>query len=331
MQGSRFWSGSIPSIEASAYIMMRSKEALKTELETAGLVFDEFDIHLEGPYTASDADWNYKDVPHLSFMHPGVRPTLGIVTDDTMITINMQKLLGLWLPMTVVNYHPEGKPQTYFTTWLFFALIVSTSYTQLEPLRCRVTTQYAVGAPWLLSWALPIIRFLLRRNNDWLMEGDIPMRKRRGELRARGYGFTRMNDEHYTFAETMNIGRSNVTIPATLAPPPQISVDLSAPTASGQYLVGDDGLYGLRLVRDKDRVMVFPRMCPHEGACLDDRPCEDGRIKCEWHGRIFTPLAEFDLSVDHAETREAGPFQITRTGSTLSFVPIPDAAAGKSA
>jgi hypothetical protein len=47
-------------------------------------------------------------------MHPGVRPVLGIVDEDKMITINLQKLFGLRLPMAVVNYHPNGQPQTYF-------------------------------------------------------------------------------------------------------------------------------------------------------------------------------------------------------------------------
>jgi nitrite reductase/ring-hydroxylating ferredoxin subunit len=301
--------------------MMRSKEALKSELQSAGLVFDEFSIHLEGPYTSSDADWNYKDVPHLSYMHPGVRPVLGIVNDDTMITINMQKLLGLWLPMAVVNYHPNGQPQTYFTTWFFFVLMVTTQYEQLEPLRCRVTTNYSVGGPWLLSWVLPVIRFLLKRNNSWLMEGDIPMRTRRGELRARGYQFSRPPNETYTFAETVNVSKSNV------APPPQapasartINLDTDL-TSDGQYLFGDDGHLGLRILRQGDRVMVFPRMCPHEGASLDNRPCKDGRITCEWHGRVFSPIAQFDLSKGEAESKTLGAYDLSRAGRVITISP----------
>jgi nitrite reductase/ring-hydroxylating ferredoxin subunit len=301
--------------------MMRSKEALKSELQSAGLVFDDFSINLEGPYTSSDADWNYKDVPHLSHMHPGVRPVLGIVNDDTMITINMQKLLGLWLPMAVVNYHPNGQPQTYFTTWFFFVLIVTTHYEQLEPLRCRVTTEYSVGGPRLLSWVLPVIRFLLKRNNNWLMEGDIPMRTRRGELRARGYQFSRPPNETYTFAETVNISRSNVT-PPPQTPAPAQSIDLDSDlSADGQYLFGDDGHLGLRFLRQGDRVMVFPRMCPHEGASLDDRPCKDGRITCEWHGRVFGPLVQFDLTKGEAEVRTAGAYDLSRAGRVITISP----------
>src|ERR1700737_1102627 len=177
--------------------MMRSRESLKAELEATGLVFDEFSISGAGPYPTPDADWNYKGVPHLSYMHPGVKPVLGIVDDRTMITINLQKLFGLWLPMAVVNYQPVGPPQTYFTTWFFFVLIVTPGYEQLGPLRCRVTSHYTVGGPRLLSWVLPIIRFVLKRNNAWLMEGDIPMRTRRGDLRARGYSFSRRRGEPY--------------------------------------------------------------------------------------------------------------------------------------
>ena len=314
--------------------MMRSKESLKSELQATGLVFDEFSISLEGPYAAADADWNYKDVPHLNFMHPGIRPVLGIVEDDTMVTINMQKLLGLWLPMAVVNYHPSGQPQTYFTTWFFFVLIVTTDYEQLEPLRCRVTTRYAVGAPRLLAWMLPIIRYVLKRNNRWLMEGDVPMRTRRGQLRAMGYGFSRRRDSSYSFAETMDVGRSNVTPPADARPAPPATIDLAAQIAAdGHYLFGDSGHLGLRLVRQGGRLMVFPRMCPHEGACLDDRPCEGGRIRCEWHGRMFAPLAEFDLAAGEPQRRTAGPYDMSLEGTVITISPqvadAPRAAVGR--
>jgi hypothetical protein len=304
--------------------MMRSKESLKSELQTAGLVFNEFSISVEGPYTTSDADWNYKDVPHLSFMHPGVKPVLGIVDDGTMITINLQKLLGLWLPMAVVNYQPNGQPQTYFTTWFFFVLIVSTAYEQLGPLRCRVTSSYAIGGPRLLSWVLPIIRFLLKRNNAWLMEGDIPMRTRRGELRARGYAFSRRQGDLYTFAETMDVGRSNVSPPPGMTPSPGTTIDLATQLDSkGQYLFGDSGHLGLRLVRQDDRLMVFPRMCPHEGACLDDRPCEGGRIRCAWHGRMFTPMAEFNLVMAAPQKTNAGAYEISLAGTVVTILPRP--------
>jgi nitrite reductase/ring-hydroxylating ferredoxin subunit len=302
--------------------MMRSKESLKAELQATGLVFDEFSISLEGPYAAADADWNYKDVPHLSYMHPGVRPVLGIVEDRTMITINLQKLLGLWLPMAVVNYQPNGQPQTYFTTWLFFVLIVTTGYEQLEPLRCRVTTNYSVGGPRLLSWALPIIRFLLKRNNAWLMEGDVPMRSRRGQLRAQGYSFARQQAESYTFAETMDVGRANVAPPPGATPAAAVTIDLGVQRKhDGQYLFGDNGHFGLRLLRQGDRLMVFPRLCPHEGACLDDRPCIDGRIKCAWHGRIFAPLAEFDLAGAASEKKNAGAYEVSRVGTIVTISP----------
>jgi nitrite reductase/ring-hydroxylating ferredoxin subunit len=302
--------------------MLRSKEPIKSELQAAGLVFDEFSISVEGPYTTSDADWNYKDVPHLSYMHPGVKPVLGIVDDRTMITINLQKLFGLWLPMAVVNYQPNGRPQTYFTTWLFFVLIVTTGYEQLEPLRCRVTSHYAVGGPRLLSWLLPIIRFVLKRNNAWLMEGDIPMRTRRGELRARGYTFSRRTDGPYTFAETMDVGRSNVSPPPGSNPSTGATIDLvSQLNHDGQYLFGDNGHFGLRLLRQGDRLMVFPRMCTHEGACLDDRPCNNGRIKCEWHGRVFAPLAEFNLAGGASQRKNAGAYEISLAGTVVTISP----------
>ena len=306
--------------------MMRSSEAMKADLQAAGLVFHEFEIHLEGNYKAADADWNYKDVPHLKFMHPGIQPVVGMIEDNKLITINLQKLFGLWLPMAVVNYHPSGQPQTYFTTWFFFVMIATTSYNQLEPLRCRVTTHYSIGGPRLLSWMFPLIQRVLRRNNKWLMEGDIPMRARRGELRAKGYGFAQRDKEAYTFSETLDVSRSNVTLPPDAAPAKPASIDLASHLAAdGMYLFGDSGHLGLRLQREGKRLMVFPRMCPHEGACLDDRPCEGGRVRCEWHGRYFGPLAEFDLAASGPQRQAAGPYELALEGGVVKLEPRPDA------
>jgi len=69
--------------------------------------------------------------------------------------------------------------------------------------------------------------------------------------------------------------------------------------------------------------LVFPRMCPHEGACLDDRPCEDGRIKCAWHGRVFAPMAEFDLAMAAPQNKAAGAYEMSLAGTVVTIVPRP--------
>lgn len=282
-----------------------AKKHIIAKLKHEGLTFSEFSVVHEGNYTVEDADWNYKDVPHLHHIHELVEAVFTSVDDDYIATINMQKVLGLKLPLAVFNYQTEPNVQTYYTTWFFFVLIVETRYDQLAPIRTRVTTTYSIGSPKLLKWTFPLLRWVLKRNYDNLMSGDIPMRERRGQLRAWGYRFKKDN-AFYSFEDTMDIKRSNV-IPPTGASDRSISVDINETLPSdGEVLIGESDHRGLRLVRNKDELFIFPRMCLHEGACLDRQTIKSGTLNCPWHGRQVTPIAIFDLSSNSGQEKIIG-------------------------
>lgn len=271
-----------------------SKDELVARLKREGLVFSEFSLRHDGNYAVDDADWNYTDVPHLHHVHRLVEAVLSVVTHDTIATINMQKVLGFTFPMSVFNYQSRSNEHTYYTTWLFFVLIVQTRYEALASNRTRVTTTYAVGSPWWLKWCFPLIHWVLKRNYDNLMSSDIPMRMRRGELRSWGYSFDK-GGSRYSFERTMNIARSNVVVPPATSPAPlRISIHEQVPR-DGEYFFGKSDHVGVRVVRTGRNFKLYPRMCPHEGACLDTQLCVSGRIQCPWHGRTFEPLAVFDL------------------------------------
>jgi nitrite reductase/ring-hydroxylating ferredoxin subunit len=66
--------------------------------------------------------------------------------------------------------------------------------------------------------------------------------------------------------------------------------------------LGQSDQIGLRLHKVNNKLLIFPRLCPHEGATLDGSSCKSGngdtdfKIKCPWHGRAFTPVAMIELS-----------------------------------
>jgi hypothetical protein len=301
---------------------MKSHEELVATLKSRGMVVGEFTLTYDGAFTGDDVDWNYKDMAHLFHMHPGVRPVLGIIEHEKAIFINLQSVLGLRLPLCMVSYHPPDGPETYFTAWLFYVLVVSTRYSNPKPGTCLIETDYSVCAPKPLFWTLPIVRWLIKRNYRWLMEGDAPMRNRRAELRARGYTFRRAGDR-YSFLESLKLGQTNVVPPAAAVTLPTTEVNIDTDLlAGGEVLLGDDGHLGLRLVRNGDRILAFPRLCDHEGASLDGRPCTNSHIQCPWHGRIVPALAELGALSAGAEETEAGPYRLVRTGSRLRIEPL---------
>jgi len=301
--------------------VIKSHDELVAALKAAGVVVDAFTLASEGDYTEADAEWNYKDVPHLFYVHPNMRPVLGIVEHDKNIFISMQRILGLWLPFSVVSYHAPAQPETSFTTWLFYTLVVSVRYMHPASGTCRIETIYSVGAPKLLAWTLPIVRWLIKRNYRSLMEGDTPMRARRVDLRKRGYEFSRTGDR-YSFLESLDITRSNVIPPRGAVPFPAAEIDLNDDLPPGaEVLLGDDGHLGLRLIRQGDQIMVFPRLCKHEGALLDGQICEKKRIRCPWHGRVVAPLAELNAMHPDRVERKAGWYLLKREGTVLSIEP----------
>ncbi|HYF44965.1 MAG TPA: Rieske (2Fe-2S) protein, partial [Acidimicrobiales bacterium] len=188
---------------------------------------------------------------------------------------------------------------TVFTA-LWWTFVNDIESVPVSPTRTRVTTTYAIGArrPWTL--ATPLIGYLLRRNNAELMIDDIPMRERRGLLRAWGYTF-RGDGERRSIVDSLPIHRDNVVAPAAPEGLPSGPIPVSQISETAWTFVGRSDHLGLKLRREGRTIQAFPRMCPHEGADLDDAPVEDGCLTCPWHGRRLAPVAILDMDAPSPE------------------------------
>jgi nitrite reductase/ring-hydroxylating ferredoxin subunit len=299
-----------------------TKDQIVSRLKTEGVRFSEFSVVHVGTYEVSDADWNYKDVPHLHYVHELAEAIPAVVGDDIIATINLQKVLGFRFPFSLFNYESGPNAQTYYTTWLFYILIIETTYEALGHGRTRVNTTYTIGYPRILGWTMPILRWVLRRNYDILMSTDIPMRTRRGELRAWGYTFSKSTPT-YSFEKTMDITVSNVVSPIDIKSPEPVTIKIDEVFhADGEYLVGRNDHFGLRLVRNDGTLKAYPRMCPHEGASLDGEPCVGDRLMCPWHGRRLNAIATFRLGQSAAEQRATDNHTLTLDANVLTITHI---------
>jgi hypothetical protein len=128
------------------------------------------------------------------------------------------------------------------------------------------------------------------------MSEDIPMRARRGQLRKWGYAF-RTDGPRHSFTVTLHILDENMVYKSELRPPAPIrlSLDEIAGAARQDILTTQSDHWGLRFHAGEGMLHVFPRLCPHEGACLDAQPMENRAVKCPWHGRVLRPLASIPL------------------------------------
>jgi hypothetical protein len=104
--------------------------------------------------------------------------------------------------------------------------------------------------------------------------------------------------------------------------PEPVSIPLSSIPVDAPMLFGRSDHYGLQIVRRDDAIEAFPRLCPHEGSCLDQKSFKgEGSISCGWHGRRFGPIFKVSLPAQPAEfARQYHRF--TLSNDELRIVPI---------
>jgi hypothetical protein len=256
-------------------------------LKKVGMHFSSSAMSSEGSYAPADADWNYKDIPHLNELHNLVESIATAIGDDIITTIFMQRLGPLRFPLTVVNYSAGDDSQTYYTTFGPFCLVIETQWTAINNNQTRVVTTYNLGSSRLLKLLHRFVHRLLRKNYETLMSADIPMRERRGDLRRKGYSF-RSDKDGYSFIQTLQITENN------LVPPPSpneasfiCEIDQ---IPQGRSFIGDAVGKGFILNREIDALKIYDRTCQHEGALLDSAALSGNCLRCPWHGRLVKPL-----------------------------------------
>jgi phenylpropionate dioxygenase-like ring-hydroxylating dioxygenase large terminal subunit len=87
----------------------------------------------------------------------------------------------------------------------------------------------------------------------------------------------------------MNLQTVGVMPPSSAQPFSWVSEIDKLP--QGSTFVGTDDAGGVRVVHQQDKLMVFPRVCLHAGASLDDAKVDGDCIICPWHGKRIQPLA----------------------------------------
>ena len=84
-------------------------------------------------------------------------------------------------------------------------------------------------------------------------------------------------------------------------------------------LVGEDDHLGLQIKITSKVIRIFPRLCPHQGASLDNCESNVSSITCPWHGRKFTALC----SIHHNGKQQtySGPYhKVTYENDVLEII-----------
>ena len=288
----------------------RRREEIVAGLTASGLVFRTFSIAHDSPHAVADWDWNQRDLPHIPFVHGGFRLVPLVVGDELAAGMFVQRIFGVALPLGVTYHHPGPGVRVYTTTLGPLALVVEATLTA-SGAGTQVSTTYSVGARPLLRWMLPAAEWFLRRNYQQIFAEDEPLRARRRQLRGWGYRF----DDDAGYQRSLRLDEDHVRVPAADV------AEVVAPVGDTPVLIGRDDHLGLRIVPAGDALLVFPRMCPHQGASLDDCADDGETITCPWHGRRIACVARFGRHHDGEQVRELGRRRLSLRGGVLRVAP----------
>jgi len=172
-------------------------------------------------------------------------------------------------------------------------MIVQSQWQDTGINKAKVTTTYHIFAPKVFGWSLRLVEKILKRNYSILMSEDLPLRERKGQLRNQGFSFKHDNSPH-SFLDSRNIASNNVVLPKEMQEK-TYKIEINSFIAGNTQLLGSDDMRGLRLERNGNQILVGPRMCMHEGACLDKVKIEDEVLRCPWHGRNPKMYAKFNI------------------------------------
>ena len=138
-------------------------------------------------------DWNYKDVQHLNIANETVHGIQAIITDDVMCNINLQKspFIGIENPMPLIQYDATKHNAIYISALGPYIIIVNSIFEEFKNNQTKIITKFSIGSKGIFRILNPLIEHLLKKNNELLMQDDLPMRNRRGELRKIIICFTR--------------------------------------------------------------------------------------------------------------------------------------------
>jgi nitrite reductase/ring-hydroxylating ferredoxin subunit len=316
--------GSVEARGTISAVPRRTQESMIAALTELGVHFRQVEVVTEGTYLPEDVDWNYKDVPHLNQVHGWATNVNGVTDEHAEASLNLQRVLGLRLPLVLSHYETGPYRHTYFFTLLVYSVVCETRIERTDDGTTRVTTNYGVGSsrPWML--AFPLISWVLRRNYRQLMREDVPMRERREQLRSWGYAF-KGDGRPRTFPDSLKVERDNVVLTHQPESEEVAQLELGTFVEGERTLWGRDDHLGLRIERHAEELDVYSRLCPHEGASLDDAERRDDCLRCPWHGRRLEPLArllvrdgqEVDTTHHHLRVQD-GVLRIRVRAASLS-------------
>ena len=276
---------------------------LPNKLISEGVKFKSFSLTSKGTFLGKDVDWNFKDILHPKLVHKLLDQTHIYTSDFTTTQIFFQNFIFFKIPFQVIQYDTGPNSLSYCFTLFGFVIYIETKYETKKKIT-TITTTYNIGSinKLFLNLSYPILRFILTKNYKKLMSEDMPLRLRKGELRNWGMTFKTDKLEKISYHDCKNISNQNVIFSnkfnSSISKKILITKRHNGDVVS--FLTGRSDNFGLKGEVIDGIIYFYPRVCSHEGACLDngkfDKNFNSNFIKCPWHEKKIKPVYKHKLN-----------------------------------
>jgi len=250
-----------------------------------------------------DGEWGVFDLLHRIYVHHTYPNFIPLVSSkDISILITPWGRLPVFFQVATARIGPASYYQTFSVLGLLYCHQVS----HMEQVGDEIHTSmdWFLVSHWLFKWMHYLFDRRLARLQREQGDEDAPLRERRLELRGRSISFA-TDEPDFSNANDLS---DHVILPRTEQP---LRISLAQ---SGGYQRVSAGPIELLVHRRSDELTVWPGLCPHEGARLDESNLTDGCLSCPWHGRTFGPT---QLPKDGSATLKLLGLVIERDGDDL--------------
>ena len=277
-----------------------------------GYKFVKYNFKTRGKYNLKDSMFNHRDIAHYNTLHKKMAKNMKheIVHQGNVTTfLRYYNFLGFSVPMVAQLMDTKENQIVEIFTSMFFQFLKVNTEKKIDEKNTESTLEFYVGCKFkfLIFLASPLIKRIVKISfDDYILE-DVPYMEIRGKLREQGYLLDKDKDK-FTHYDTSKLKEQNIHLTSKVQIPKEvIKIKIDELIDNQVKKINDIDITGFQIFKNENFIKIFPRLCPHEGGCLDvDNSygggskltdfLENNKVKCTVHSRLFDPLIVIDLN-----------------------------------
>lgn len=235
------------------------------------------------PGTVSDLEWGFYDELHRVHLHKTYNDMFKVFSGK-YFSVNVVRWKNLPFFMLVSN--AKISHGLFYQAFTVLGIIYCHQWTRMErvdELRTLLDRTWFTASHWLFKplhiWFNRALMKVQIQQDD---EDTVEIRSRRRALREKGFRFKTDTPDFIN----SNVLDDQVQFPATDL---EMRFPLEKLTDGVVHEISLGDSLELLVKKENGDVLIWPGICPHEGARLkQDHLMPGGVLKCPWHGRKFT-------------------------------------------